>query len=152
MWEILTHPSHRRRTSREWSWLDLTYIGGLTLNWIESDTILKMDLAYVNPKESSRLKNYQSILTIFLNNVRYFNNLGIDLIKLSLIHLIELSHLTSFILTMIICFALIWLIGLMLLNLNCILFLFYFSISIFVFSHFFTIAYKLFDEIPPCYL
>ena len=73
MWEILTHPSHRRRTSREWSWLDLTYIGGLTLNWIESDTILKMDLAYVNPKESSRLKNYQSILTIFLNNVRYFN-------------------------------------------------------------------------------
>lgn len=32
-----------------------------------------MDLAYVNPKDSSGLKNYQSILTIFLNKVRYLN-------------------------------------------------------------------------------
>ena len=53
--------------------MDRTSIGGLTLNWIESDTILKMDLAYVNPKDSSGLKNYQSILTIFLNKVRYLN-------------------------------------------------------------------------------
>ena len=67
------------------------------------------------------------------------NNLGIDSI--------ELSHWTSFVVTTIIRFALVWWIGLMLLNLNCILFLFYFFICVFLFSHSFIVAYKLFDKI-----
>ena len=55
-------------------------------------------------------------------NLKQFRE--IDSIELSLMHLSELSHRTSFAVTVIIWFALVWWIGLMLLILNCIVFLF----------------------------
>jgi len=67
-------------------------------------------------------------------------------IELSLMHLSELSHWTSFVVTMIILFVLVWWIGLMFLILNFVLLWFYF---VFVFLHSSRIAYNLFEEIPP---
>ena len=79
------------------------------------------------------------------------NNLEIDSIELSPMHLTELSHWTSFVETMIIQLSLVWWVWLMLLNLTCILFFFVLFLHLYfcVFPYSLIVAYKLFDKISP---